>query len=175
MSEQNFIHLKQDIEQNLESFNLNFTFYTINKDEDHFLKKIISISLLFILLIGNSGLAVATHYCGGLAVKSQSVLGHAELNCGMSDRDKDCETSSSKEEHTKKKPCCEDEFQSLELEDEFKPQVIGSSLHSEFVAAFVITFISSPNASKADKAQYINYSPPLIERDIPVLVQSFLI
>ncbi|MBD3627731.1 hypothetical protein [Cyclobacterium sp.] len=139
------------------------------------MKKIISISLLFILLIGNSGLAVATHYCGGLAVESQFVLGHAELNCGMSDMDKSCESGSSKEKQIKKKPCCENEYQSLELEDEFKSQVIGSSFNLKFGAAFVITFTSSSNTSKADKAKYKYYSPPLIERDITVLVQSFLI
>ena len=127
------------------------------------------------MLIGNSGLAIATHYCGGFAVKSQIVVGHTELNCGMSNMDKSCETDSSKEGYIKKKPCCANEFQSLELEDEFQPPVIESSLNLKFVAAFVITFTNSTNASKAVKAGHKNYSPPLIERDIPVLIQSFLI
>ncbi|ADR22096.1 hypothetical protein MATR_02670 [Marivirga tractuosa] len=139
------------------------------------MKKTISITLLFILLIGNSGLAVATHYCGGSAVESQFVLGHAELNCGMSDMDKICENGSSEEKQIKKKPCCENEYQSLEMADEFQHQVFGSSLNLEFISTFVVTFTGRSFLSTKHKAEFTNYAPPLIERDIPVLVQSFLI
>jgi len=127
------------------------------------------------LLIGNSGLAIATHYCGGLAMESQMVVGHAELQCGMSNMDSGCENEPSRKNHFKEKPCCENQYQSLELEDTFEPQVIGSSLNLEFVASFVITYIRRSYSSNNDNVKYNNYSPPLIERDIQVLVQSFLI
>ena len=100
-------------------------------------------------------------------METQIVVGHTELHCGMSDMESGCETETSKENQFKKKPCCENEYQSLEVEDEFQAQVIGSSLSLEFVAAFFATFIGI--------TEYKNYSPPLIERDIPILVQSFLI
>ena len=99
-------------------------------------------------------------------METQIVVGHTELHCGMSDMESGCETETSKENQFKKKPCCENEFQA---------QVIGSSLSLEFVAAFFATFIGITYSSEADKTEYKNYSPPLIERDIPILVQSFLI
>ncbi|HNP16915.1 MAG TPA: hypothetical protein PKL31_00670 [Fulvivirga sp.] len=139
------------------------------------MKRIISISLLLIFLAGNSGFAMVTHYCGGMAMETQIVVGHTELHCGMSDMESGCETESSKENQFKKKPCCENEYQSLKVEDEFQAQVIGSSMSLEFVAAFFATFIGITYSFEADKTEYKNYSPPLIERDIPVLVQSFLI
>ena len=89
--------------------------------------------------------------------------------------DKGCKKEGSTENQIKKKPCCENEYRSLDLEDEFQPQVINSSVNLEFVAAFFITLIGKVYAAESDKAEYLNYSPPLIERDIPVLIQSFLI
>lgn len=127
------------------------------------------------MLVGNSGFAVVTHYCGGKAVDSKIVIGHGELHCGMPDMKGDCKNESSTENHFKKKPCCENEYQSLDLEDEFQPQVIDSSINLEFVAAFFMTLIGRTYNSENDKAEYLNYFPPLIERDITVLVQSFLI
>ena len=93
----------------------------------------------------------------------------------MSNMDSGCANEPSKEIHFKEKPCCNNQYQSLELEDTFQPQVIGSSSNLEFVASFVITYICRSYSSNNCNVKYNNYSPPLIERDIQVLVQSFLI
>jgi hypothetical protein len=140
-----------------------------------FLRRTISISLLFIFLAGHSGFAMATHYCGGLVMATQIVVGHIQLHCGMSNMVKDCDTDVSEKNHNKKKPCCENEYQSLDQEDEFQPQVMYSSISLEFVPDFFNTLIERSYALENDKVAYSNYSPPLIEGDIQVLVQSFLI
>lgn len=121
------------------------------------------------------GFAVATHYCGGLAVESQLVFGHEALDCGMANMDKDCEIPPLEGMHLTKKPCCQNEYQSLNLEDDFKPTITQSTVNVEFVAAFIISFLQLPLFSTNEESQYANYSPPLIDQDIPVLHQVFLI
>lgn len=126
-------------------------------------------------MAAHSGLAMVTHYCGGMAVETQIVVGHGELYCGMLDMEGDCKNESSTENHFRKKPCCENEYQSFDQETEFQLQIINSSVNLEFVTVFFITLADKAYTSEIDEAEYLNYSPPLIERDIPVLVQSFLI
>ncbi|WP_456459132.1 HYC_CC_PP family protein [Reichenbachiella sp.] len=139
------------------------------------MKKILSISLALIMLTTNMGFAVATHYCGGLAVESKVVLGHETLDCGMANMDKDCKTPPLEGMHLSKKPCCENKYQSIDTEDDFKPTIIQSTVNVEFVAAFIVTFLHLPISSTNEESQYANYSPPLIDQDISVLHQVFLI
>ncbi len=126
-------------------------------------------------MTGQSGLAMATHYCGGMEVESRIVVGHTELHCGMSNMERYCSTNLSKGNHFKNKPCCENEFQSFDLEDEFQHQVIEISVNLEFVAVFFITIAYRTYSTENDKEVYLNYFPPPLERNILVLVQSFLI
>ena len=126
------------------------------------------------MLSTNMGFAVATHYCGGMAVESQLVFGHEALDCGMANMDKGCETPP-EGTHLSKKPCCENKYQSLDTEDDFKPTIAQSMVNVDFVAAFVITFLHLPISSTDEEPQYANYSPPLIDQDISVLHQVFLI
>ena len=137
-------------------------------------KKILSIALALIMLSTNMGFAIATHYCGGMAVESQLVFGHEALNCGMANMDKGCETQP-EGMHLSKKSCCENKYQSLDTEDDFKPTIAQSMVNVDFVAAFVITFLHLPISSTDEEPQYANYSPPLINQDISVLHQVFLI
>lgn len=86
-----------------------------------------------------------------------------------------CESMPSQKPEVKKKPCCENKYQSLDTEDDFKPTIVQSSVNVEFVAAFIVTFLHLPLSSTDEELQYANYSPPLIDQDIPVLHQVFLI
>ncbi|MEP2026175.1 MAG: hypothetical protein ABJH98_07745 [Reichenbachiella sp.] len=138
-------------------------------------RKFISISLAIILLVGNSGFSLATHYCSGLAVESKVVLGHRALDCGMDNMDKACEKDSPIGIQIKDGQCCENTYQSLEIEDDFKPSIAQSHVNVEFVAAFVISFFHLSISSIDEEPQYANYSPPLIDQDISVLHQVFRI
>jgi len=126
-------------------------------------------------LAGHAGFAMATHYCGGLAVEMQFVVGQAELDCGMANMETSCRGYAAKDNQIDKKPCCENEYQSLDVDDELKTQNIDSSINLDFVATLFIMLAGRNYASENDNAKYLNYSPPLIERNIPVLVQSFLL
>ena len=78
--------------------------------------------------------------------------------------------------HTAKKGCCEDHLLQVEGQDELAQVAASVSMpdfHMVAVLYALVSFISS--APTVDYYSYKDYSPPLIERDIPVLVQSFLI
>ena len=126
------------------------------------------------MLTGHLGFAVGTHYCGGFAVETQMMLGHRHLDCGMEDMDNECERNSNTETHFEKIPCCENDYLSLEVENEFKPSVEQSNLNVEFVAAFVISYMASLSTDQGNP-QYTIYEPPLVTRDISVLHQVFII
>ncbi len=127
------------------------------------------------MLSTNMGFAMATHYCGGLAVESKVVFGHEALDCGMAKMDQQsCQTLPPQKPGVKKTPCCQNKYQSLDIEDGFKPTIVQTTFNVDFVAAFIVTSLHSP-VYFYEEPQYTNYSPPLINRDIPVLHQIFLI
>ena len=127
------------------------------------------------------GLAIATHYCGGMAVESKLMLGHEPLDCGMATvdtADMDEQPCQSEQTHAlqfTKTPCCENEYQSLDVEDDYELTVVQPSLNFEFVAAFAVSFLKATFLTEIPSPQYANYSPPLIEQDIAVLYQVFRI
>lgn len=135
------------------------------------MKKIFSISLAFILLLSNVGFTMGTHFCGGLPVKSELMIGHSHLDCGMGEMERqDC----GDDLQVKAKPCCENQYQTLEIEDDFKVSKASLDLSPVFVVAYIESFLNLA-FSDSTKTQYVNYSPPLLLRDIPVLNQVFLI
>lgn len=138
------------------------------------MKRTLAISLAFILLLSNVGIIMATHLCGGEPIMSQMMLGSGKLDCGMPDMDTDCE--SEKGIHYKTNPCCENHYQSLEVEDDYhQSNIVQLNINIDFAIALVHTFLNIELFSEDDKPQYANYSPPLLLRDITVLNQVFII
>ncbi len=136
------------------------------------MKKVMAISLALVLLTSNIGLAMVTHFCGGKAVKSQFVIGHGNLGCGMSDMEM---ASGQKPAGMEYEPsgCCEDQYHSFEIEDDFN--LLQLSLNLDFVAAFVPAFLDFALSSEDEHPMYGHYSPPLLLKDIPILHQVFII
>jgi hypothetical protein len=78
-------------------------------------KKVISISLTVLLLLSNAQLSFGKHFCGGLVVKNEWMLGHQHLDCGMGMMDK--------EKHHEDDPyhfdipqCCDNEYLGLSIQ-----------------------------------------------------------
>ncbi|MEQ6166957.1 HYC_CC_PP family protein [Ekhidna sp. MALMAid0563] len=138
------------------------------------MKKVISISLALLMLTSHLGFAVGTHFCGGLAVEAKLMIGHEHLDCGMADMDKKCEGKSDGKTYLDKMPCCENEYLSIEVEDEFKPTLEQSTLNFEFVAAFVVSYLDVFSVDEVNP-QYTEYDPPLVTEDISTLHQVFII
>lgn len=136
------------------------------------MKKLLAISLALVVMTSNIGLAMVTHYCGGQAVASQIVIGQGTLGCGMSNMQMRTEQKNSEIEY-ESSGCCEDHYQSFEIEDEYN--LLQLSINLDFVASFVHSFLDLVILSEEEHPQYAQYSPPLIFRDIPVLNQTFII
>ena len=116
------------------------------------------------------GFTLSSHFCGGKRVKTELTLFNNDVSCGMEETTNSCE---SKEQM--KANCCQNEFQKIQLEDEYNLQQIQIKLSSDFVFAFVVTYLDLALYSLSEYYVFQDHSPPPIIRDIPVLVQSFLI
>ena len=121
------------------------------------------------------GFSLAIHYCGGIAVERTISIGHADLGCGMADMERDCENTPGEGNQLQKQPCCQDEYQSLDQDIDYERIVANSNFNPEFLAAFLFAYLDIAPHDAAQLTKYHNYSPPLIEHDIPVMVQSFLL
>lgn len=128
-----------------------------------FLAKILNIFLALLLLLSTSGVTLHKHYCMG-RLKNIAVFQEAEsciAKMGM-ERAMDC---------------CEDVKEELKVTDLNKVSFgfsLTPQLHLLAVIAYI--FIDWDLFSNVNRHfPYVNYKPPLIDPDITVLVQSFLL
>lgn len=140
-------------------------------------KRILSIFLILVILVINSGLTFITHYCGGKAVKSSISLVHADLSCGMTPTEKQSCTNDNHIEVIQEKGCCENEYTSISVENNYnKSEVVASSLIDfKIIVAFAYSFVSNYLFLPEEKQSFESYHPPSIEQDISVLHQVFII
>ena len=136
------------------------------------LKSVVSSILALLVLVSSSSFTVNMHFCGG-HVQSVSLIEEA-ASCPMEVQLPPCH----KKIAVKKSGCCEDKHVAFEGKD-FNTQVqdffffIWQSIN--WVATLpMIMEIVQVNESLAF-SNHTPYKPPIVERDIPVLVQSFLI
>ncbi len=139
------------------------------------MKKIISISLSLILLLGNMGFSVATHFCGGHAVKRLQA-GGGTFECGMKesgDRVVVCEREGI---HFNTSKCCDNLQQIVQTDDTCPLDVVSlaASDSPDVSPTFSFDFPSYlPHAQS--RALFYYPPPPLPEKDRQVLFQTFLI
>ncbi len=127
------------------------------------LKNILHYALTLMLLIATTGVTLNKHYCMG-RLKSVAVFHKAES----------CKTKFGWE---CPKHCCDDQQEEYKVEDlskvnhnyDFSPEL---QLISVIDYAVILDELYSEDT---DKPQYLNYKPPLIDQNIPVQVQSFLL
>lgn len=141
------------------------------------MKQLFSILLALIILSGNMGFSIATHYCGDMVMESQLMLGQHDLDCGMAEMEKACSTEY-EELSLKKRNCCEDHYLSIDIEDDFFQSIEKITFDTEFV------FITIPSSSQLfelsfeneQEKEYCNHSPPpILTQDFQVLYQTFLL
>lgn len=136
------------------------------------LSPILSVMLALLVLVSSSSFTVNMHFCGG-QVQSVSLIEEA-APCPMEVQLPPCH----KKMAVKKSGCCEDKHVAYEGKD-FNTQVNDFSMLTwqtiNWVAALpVIMEVIQVNEALAF-SNYTPYKPPIVGRDIPVLVQSFLI
>ncbi|MBE0655307.1 MAG: hypothetical protein IH594_16015 [Bacteroidales bacterium] len=121
---------------------------------------------------------IGTHFCGGEAIETKIMLGKTHLGCGMMDIDLSCEDSGKTGNHPVRfnnLPCCENEFQIIQVTEEFVKDAILDSFNVDFAAAFLATLLNGDLIPNSTIQFYTDYSPPPLEKDVQVLFQTFLI
>lgn len=136
--------------------------------------KLINIILAFLVLISSTGFVVNKHYC-------QSAFENAALfqnvnSCSDSAKPPSCSSMKSSCGMDDNDGCCENEKEYFKLEQdqqiqyvEFKELNVPSALPLFIVRANIFE-----NSSEQKLVHYLNYKPPLLVYDVPVLFQRFL-
>lgn len=135
-------------------------------------KPIVSFLLALLVLVSSSSFMVNMHFCGG-HMQSVSLIEEA-APCPMEVELPACH----KKMEVKKSGCCEDKHVAFEGKD-FSAKVQDFSLLNwqaiNWIASLpVIMEVIQVNEALAF-SNHIPYKPPIVERDLPVLKQSFLI
>lgn len=147
------------------------------KKEVQRFRKISAILLSLLVLLSSTSFTFNMHFCMG---QLESVALFSDVDpCEMAQQKTPCASikhnPDCKYKQVAKKGCCEDRTLVLEGSEELSivKSVSIPDVHMTAVLYAMVSFIfTSPSVSHYS---FNDYSPPLIERDIPVLIQSFLI
>jgi hypothetical protein len=142
------------------------------------MKKVFAITLSFILLVSHMSFIVGTHYCGGKTVESKLMLGETHLGCGMSDGMLSCSVTDETNTHKvtiENVPCCENQYQTIQVTDEFVKDATSFTFSVDFALAFIYATANFGLYAGIAPQSFTDYSPPPLEQDLQVLFQTFLI
>ncbi len=123
--------------------------------------------------------SIGTHHCGG-ELKSLALFGEAKP-CEHSAQDGDMMATCpfhKKESKEDEKNCCTDEqfvVEGIDIDTPVNPFHVNLTPDWEFSIPTLGNTIKACGANQANDTKYLNYKPPLLKLDIPVLIQSFLI
>ncbi len=130
-----------------------------------------SILLSFLLLLSSSGLAYSQHFCGGMEITSSITLGEKSLSCRMEVPASACDLPTNSDGD-----CCDDEHTAVKTDDSFSKVSFHITFQKPFSAVTPATYFSTRSlATAALPNHWAFYSPPPIQKNLPVLYQVFLI
>ncbi|MGJ8664778.1 MAG: HYC_CC_PP family protein [Patiriisocius sp.] len=132
----------------------------------------ISIFLTVLLLVSNSGVVLAQHFCGEYKMMEEISLGEKHLSCGIV-----MEQSSCGDEHEEDHDCCENHYVSVSTDTDYSStSTFTLDFQHDFIVAFVSVFADHSWIAESTTATfYLEYNPPPLVKDIPVLYETFLI
>lgn len=125
-----------------------------------------------LLLLSSSGLTYAQHFCGDYEMMSKITFGEAHLSCGMEMMMSTCEDSHNDDKHN----CCDNEYTTINVDDNFATSSYDIQLNPVFVIAFVSIYVKRDIENYDQNLDYYkDYSPPPLGEDLQVLYDTFLI
>ncbi|WP_373511205.1 hypothetical protein [Persicitalea sp.] len=139
------------------------------------MKKILTIALAFLLMMSNMGFTVATHFCGGHAVKSGLRLGGGDWDCGMNTKSAEYQVSQTNCTSITAEPCCENMHQHIQTDDNQPTDLPAPQFHAPIGEPVVFSFLYLESSTAQEIAPRRIDPPPLLKRDVQVLFQTFLI
>ncbi len=127
------------------------------------LKQIVCLTLAMVMLAVMSGFSFHSIRCLMTGEEYHTVI------------TKPCCCSVPQQDESKK--CCTEESTLVKLDTEYSNQQVAPEINPVFVAAFISHFVlfSIPQPSLEANLNYLTQSPPLPDREIIILVQSFLL
>ncbi|WP_162343286.1 HYC_CC_PP family protein [Cyclobacterium salsum] len=134
------------------------------------LKNIASLFLSLLVVLSSMTFTVNLHLCMG-ELESVGILTDAPA-CDM--HRKSCHAP--EPDKNSKEDCCEDEQRILHGQDELSKSPVFQKTQPELVAvlSLLVSYFTANTELPLMEAMEV-YIPPLLPRDIPVLIQSFLI
>ena len=131
--------------------------------------KIMAFLMAFVVLFSTMSFTVNMHYCGNTLV--EIAFFQKAKGCGMETGNRDSEGCS-----IIKNNCCEDKQLVVEGQDELQLSFDKIPFEQQLlITSFVYTYINLFEGLKENIIPFNNYSPPLVERDIQVLHEVYLI
>ena len=148
--------------------------------------RILACLLALLMFCTSIGVAMDMHYCGD-RLQSFSLFGKAKT-CTEQTKgiDQSCSRTGTHQhngdgnhtgDHLEKKDCCHDKTLHIQSDQNQEVPSIEVKLQQpvqHFIVAFILAFLIQPDVQKNNPAAE-SYRPPLIRRDIFVLIQSFLL
>ncbi|PCH98372.1 MAG: hypothetical protein COB85_01710 [Bacteroidetes bacterium] len=108
-----------------------------------------------------TGVVVNKHYCGG-TLASTTIFYEGSCACGDSEMPDGC---------------CDNKSEYFQLVEDYAPPAIGQiPVSNQMPASLQYTAFNDLLSLDAKLlVDYLNYKPPILDRDIRVLIQSFLV
>lgn len=135
---------------------------------------ILSLLLVAMILVTSISHSISFHLCGG-SIEDVAFFGHARSCTGL---ENSCDRDFGQEHHSlNNKGCCKDTKISIDS-DKYLSKITEKISIEKFqdISIPVIDLIQNDSDFSGVKNTHCAiYKPPLIERDITVLVQTFLI
>ena len=136
------------------------------------MKQIISILLTLLLLISNTGITYAQHFCGGHQMMAKVTIGQERLSCGMAPVKDLCDESHQSDTHS----CCNNLYTQVAFDDTVEQPVVEFQLTPVFdVDNNAIISSVSEILTLQKEVVYTIYNPPPLIKDFPILFDTFLI
>ena len=141
----------------------------------HRFRKISALLLSMLVLLGSTSFTVSMHFC---MEQMESIAFFMDAKeCEMMAQAPPCTGGDHHQEgnHEDMDGCCEERTNLIEGQDELNEAGSVSMPSLQFFAVLYTIAFYSLTSPLLENCNYKTYLPPTIERDIPVLVQSFLI
>ncbi len=139
-------------------------------------KRIILLTLALLVLVSSTGISVGMHLCGG-ELEDLAFFG-AKADCPMEQQKETLPPCHQVPGAGDTADCCDDHklvFEHSEASAATKAQLLAKTIDLKFVAAFKAVIFQFFASETSLKPAYACYEAPPLARDIPVLVQSFLL
>ncbi|GAB3204019.1 hypothetical protein ABID22_003250 [Pontibacter aydingkolensis] len=139
-------------------------------------RQIILLTLTLLVLVSSTGMAVSMHICGG-ELRDVTFFG-AEADCPMEKEEEVVPPCHAPKQTADEEACCEDHqviVERLDVAAKHKDLSLTSLQDIQLMAVVKAVILQFYTSDTDLKPAYALYESPPLARDIPVLVQSFLL